>query len=49
MRQMTSERPPAIGFQYVDGGDSESGAGKTVRERRTHYRTARKSKKAGKR
>jgi hypothetical protein len=49
MQQMTSEHPPAIGFQYVDGGDSESGADKTVRERRTHYRMARKAKRAGKR
>lgn len=48
MQQMTSERPAAIGFQYMDGGDGESGAGKTIRERRAQYRCARKTKRAGK-
>ncbi len=48
MQQMTSERPAAIGFQYVDGGDDESGTGKTVRERAASYRCARKTKRAGK-
>ena len=48
MQEMTSERPAAIGFQYVDGGDDESGTGKTVRERAASYRCARKLKRAGK-
>lgn len=48
MQQMASERPPAIGYQYVDGGDSESGARKAVRESKTRYRTARKARGAGK-
>jgi hypothetical protein len=39
MQEMASERPPAIGFQYVDGGDAESYGGKTVRERKAKYRT----------
>jgi len=48
MQQMASERPPAIGFQYVGGGDSETAGGKSVRERRARYRTARKAKRARK-
>ena len=48
MQQLTSEQPPAIGFQYSDGKDSESGDGKTVRERKAAYRTARKRRTRGK-
>lgn len=48
MQQMTTVHSEPIGYQYVDDGDSESGAGKTVREPRTHYRTARKTKRSGK-
>jgi hypothetical protein len=48
MQQMASERPPAIGFQYVGGGDGETAGGKSVRERRARYRTARKAKRARK-
>ena len=39
IQQLTSERPPAIGFQYVGAGDSGSDNGKTVKERRARYRT----------
>ena len=42
MQQLTSERDPAIGFQYIGGEDDESGGGKNVREHRARYRVARK-------
>ncbi len=42
MQQMTSERPPAIGFQYIGGETAESDGGKVVHERRTKYRTVKK-------
>jgi hypothetical protein len=48
MQQMTSVLPPAIGYQYVGGGDCEPDDGKAVRERRARYRTARNAKRAGK-
>ena len=47
MQQLTSERPPAIGFQYVGGEDGESGGGKSVRENRVRYRVARKRRTRG--
>ena len=48
MQQLTSEKPSAIGFQYMVGDDGESGGGKTVREKRTTYRIARKQRTRGK-
>ena len=39
IRQLTSERPSAIGFQYVGSGDSGSKMEKTVKERRVRYGT----------
>jgi len=39
LRQLTSERPPAIGFQYGGPGASSSGMGKTVKERWARYGT----------
>lgn len=47
MRQMTSERPPAIGFQYVGGEDRESGGDKGVHENRARYRVARQRQMRG--
>jgi phage regulator Rha-like protein len=41
IQQLTSERPPAIGFQYVGTDDARSEAGKTVKERCAKYRTPR--------
>jgi len=41
IQQLTSERSPAIGFQYVGTGDTRSDDGKKVKEGRTGYRTAR--------
>lgn len=41
IRQLTSERPPAIGFQYIGTGDCEFGQAKTVREGRAGYRVSR--------
>jgi len=41
IHQLTSERPPAIGFQYIGAGDSATDSGKTVKERRARYRTHR--------
>ena len=46
MQQLTSERPPAVGFQYIGGEAGESGGGKSVRERRAGFRTARKQRAA---
>jgi hypothetical protein len=48
MQQMTTVHSEPIGYQYVDGGNSESGSGKTVRESGTHYGTARKTKRTRK-
>ena len=49
MTQLTSERPPAIGFQYMDGIDEEKdvppSAGKAIRERRARYRATRRQTK----
>jgi len=42
IRQLTSERPSAIGFQYIGSGDSGSESEKTVKERRAMYRVRRK-------
>ena len=39
IHQLTSERPPAIGFQYVDADEDETGGHEKVRERKTRYRT----------
>jgi type II secretory pathway component PulJ len=41
IRQLASERPPAIGFQYVGSTDTGSGREKTVKERRAVYRVSR--------
>jgi hypothetical protein len=41
IQQLTSERPPAIGFQYVGAGDTAMDENKTVKERRARYRTTR--------
>jgi hypothetical protein len=41
IQQLTSERPPAIGFQYVGTDDDRPETGKTVKERRAKYRTGR--------
>jgi hypothetical protein len=57
IRQLTSERPSAIGFQYIGSGDSGSESEKTacpskpdgrsrVKERRATYRVGRKRRKA---
>ena len=57
IRQLTSERPSAIGFQYIGSGDSGSESEKTacpskpdgrsrVRERRAIYRVRRKRRTA---
>ena len=43
IRQLTSERPPAIGFQYIGPGGSGSVTEKTVKERRAMYRVRRKA------
>lgn len=48
MQQMSTVHSEPIGYQYVDGGDRDPDACKTVREQRTHYRIARKAKRAGK-
>ena len=45
-QQLTSERPSAIGFQYVGSDDSSSAQEKTVKERRAVYRVSRKGRKA---
>ena len=42
IRQLTSERPPAIGFRYIESGDSGSQSEKTVKERRAPYRAGRR-------
>ncbi len=47
MQEMTSERPPAIGFQYTDGQDADSDGGKSVREHRAKYRTAKNRRTRG--
>jgi len=44
IRELTSERPPAIGFQVHTGEDAD-GEIRTVRERRASYRTKPKRKK----
>jgi len=41
IQQLTSERPPAIGFQYVGAADASANSGKRVKERRARYRTGR--------
>jgi hypothetical protein len=41
IQQLTSDRPPAIGFQYVGLGDTGADNGKRVKERRATYRTRR--------
>jgi hypothetical protein len=41
IQQLTSERSPAIGFQYVGTEDARPDHGKTVKERRAKYRTIR--------
>jgi len=46
IRQLTSERPPAIGFQHIGSGDPGSEREKTVKERRAAYRVKRKGRKA---
>lgn len=38
IQQLTSKRPPAIGFQYIGSDDSSSEREKTVKERRAVYR-----------
>lgn len=43
LQQLTSERPSAVGFQYIEGGDSSDG--KIVRERRVRYRTVGKTRR----
>ena len=43
IRQLTSERPPAIGFKYIGSGESEPESKKTVKERRAVYRVRRKA------
>ncbi len=43
LRQLTSECPPAIGFQYSGPGASGAETGKTVKERRVVYRVRRKA------
>lgn len=47
MQELTSERPPAIGYQYVGGTQGDETEGKTVREGRTRYRTRRRVKGSG--
>jgi hypothetical protein len=42
IQQLTSERPPAIGFQYVGGGDTGAENAKAVKEGRAKYRTGRR-------
>jgi hypothetical protein len=42
IQQLTSERPPAIGFQYVGGGDTGEDNAKAVKEGRAKYRTGRR-------
>jgi hypothetical protein len=39
IQQLTSERPPAIGFQYVGTEDAGTDNGKRAKERRARYRT----------
>ena len=46
LQQLTSERPSAIGFQYIGSGDSGSVQEKTVKEKRAVYRVSRKGRKA---
>jgi len=46
IRQLASERPSAIGFQYIGSGEFGSEQQKTVRERRATYRVRRKGRKA---
>jgi hypothetical protein len=41
IQQLTSDRPPAIGFQYVGSGDPSRETGKTVKECRAKYGTSR--------
>ena len=41
IQQLTSERPPAIGFRYVGTDDARPDNGKRVKERRAKYRTGR--------
>ena len=47
MQQLTSKRPPAIGFQYIDGGNDKSGAGKSVREAKATYGARQKRRAPG--
>ena len=44
MQQMTTVSSEPIGYQRIGGSEDESVQGKTVRERRARYRTARKAK-----
>ena len=46
LQQLTSERPSAIGFQYIGSGDSGSAQETTVKERRAVYRVSRKRRRA---
>jgi hypothetical protein len=46
IQQLTSERPPAIGFQYVGTGDTGVDNGKKVKERRARYLTRRVKREA---
>jgi hypothetical protein len=46
MQQLTTELPPAIGFQYPYGEESASGDGKVVRERGVRYRVGSKAKRS---
>lgn len=42
IQQLTSERPSAIGYQYLDSGESGSTVEKKVKERRTRYTVRRR-------
>ncbi len=46
-QQMTSERPPAIGYQYIGDVAAESGGEKVVRERKAKYRTVKNRRPRG--
>jgi hypothetical protein len=46
MQQMSTVHSEPIGYQYVGGTETESGEGKTVRERRAPYRTTRKTRRS---
>jgi hypothetical protein len=45
MQELTTERPSAIGFEYVSGDEEGSAADKLVRERPMRYRACRRRKK----